>query len=262
VSSDETHGERPSLEPPAPAEPRASELIGSALGAAARRAGLDPAQEASTGHVVWRAIGGWRGIIESVLPSLVFVVTFTATQDPAVGTGNLPLSLGLSVGIAALFTVVRLIWRSNASPALGGLIAAALAAGLALWTGRGEDNFLLGFFINGGYGAAFVVSAFIGWPIIGLAAGWLMGEATAWRSDRRKRRTFFWLTLVWGLFFFTKLAVQLPFYLSGDVTTLGVLKIAMGLPLFAPLLAVTWLVVRASYPRTGAVSDAEGSTRR
>ena len=50
--------------------------------------------------------------------------------------------------------------------------------------------------------------------------------------------------------FFARLAVQLPLYLAGDVTALGTLKLIMGLPLFAPLIAVTWLVVRALYPRT------------
>ena len=36
---------------------------------------------------------------------------------------------------------------------------------------------------------------------------------------------------------------------AGDVTALGTLKLIMGLPLFAPLVAVTWLAVRALYPR-------------
>ena len=43
--------------------------------------------------------------------------------------------------------------------------------------------------------------------------------------------------------------MQLPFYFAGDVTTLGTLKLIMGLPLFAPLVAVTWLAVRAVYPK-------------
>ena len=53
--------------------------------------------------------------------------------------------------------------------------------------------------------------------------------------------------------------MQLPFYFAGDVPALGTLKIAMGLPLFAPLVVVTWLVARALYPtaRRAAASDAE-----
>lgn len=223
-------------------EPTASELIGQALGGAARKAGLDPADEASTGRVVWRAMGGWRGVLESVLPGLAFVVLYTATQD-------LPLSLVVSVGIAAVFTLVRLVQRSPVSAALGGLIAAGAAAALALWTGRGEDNFVPGLITNALYGSAFLISALIGWSLIGLAVGFLMNEGLAWRADRRKRRVFFWLAIAWAGLFFARLAVQLPLYLAGDVTTLGTFKLIMGLPLFAPLIAVTWLAVRALYPR-------------
>jgi hypothetical protein len=221
--------------------PSASELVGAALGDAARRAGLDPADAKSTGHVVWRAIGGIRGVLESVLPSLAFLVLYTTTQ-------NLLISLVVSVGLAAVFTLIRLITRTPASAAFGGLIATVAAAALALWTGRAEDNFVWGFITNGAYGTAFLVSALIGWPLIGLIAGFLMGEGTAWRSDKRKRRVFFWLSIAWAGLFAARLAVQLPLYFAGDVTALGTLKLVMGIPLFAPLIAVTWLVVRALYP--------------
>ena len=232
------------------AAPSASDVLGAALGDAARRAGLDPSEGKSTGHVVWAAMGGWRGILESVLPGVVFLVAWTATydSDPDVRSGNLPLSLGLSVGLAAVFTVVRLIQRQSASAAIGGLIAAAAAAGLSLWTGRGEDSFIPGFLTNTLYGTAFLVSALVGWPLIGLAVGFLMGEGTAWRADRRKRRVFFWLSIAWAALFALRLIVQVPLYLAGDVAALGTLKLIMGLPLFAPLVAVTWLAVRALYP--------------
>ncbi|MCK3768095.1 DUF3159 domain-containing protein [Microbacterium aerolatum] len=221
----------------------ASDLIGAALGGAARRAGLDPAGDANTQKVVWSAIGGWRGILESVLPSLAFVILFTLRPDPLI------LSLGVSVGLAAVFTVVRLMQKSPPSAALGGLIAAGAAAGLALWTGRGADNFVPGLITNAVYGTVFLIAALVGWSLIGIAAGFLMGDATGWRADKRKRRAFTWLGIAWAVLFFARLAVQLPLYLTDQVTALGTLKLIMGLPLFAPLIAVTWLVVRALYPR-------------
>lgn len=221
----------------------ASELFGAALGNAARRAGMDPAEDATTQQVVWSAMGRWRGILESVLPSLAFVVLFTVRPEPLI------LSLGVSVGLAAVFTVVRLLQKSPPAAAIGGLVAAGAAAGLALWTGRGADNFVPGLITNAAYGTVFLVSALIGWSLIGLAAGFLMGDATGWRSDKRKRRTFRWLTIAWAALFFARLAVQLPLYLTDQVTALGTLKLVMGLPLFAPLIAVTWLAVRALYAR-------------
>lgn len=229
--------------------PSAAESVSAALGNAARRAGLDPAKHTSTGAAVWSAMGGVRGILESVLPSLAFVVLFTVTIDPETRQGNLWLSLGVSVGLAVVFTLARLIAKSPPSAAIGGLLATAGAAVLSLVTGRGQDNFVLGFFTNGAYGTTFLVSALIGWPLIGLAAGYLLGEGTRWRTDRRKRRAYTWLSIAWAALFAARLAVQLPLYFAGDVTALGTLKIVMGLPLFAPMLAVTWLVVRALHPR-------------
>ncbi|PRB15609.1 DUF3159 domain-containing protein [Microbacterium sp. MYb62] len=237
-------------EPDAEREKSTSEILGEALGSAARRAGLDPAESASTHKVVWSAIGGVRGILESVLPSLAFVVIFTIRPEPLI------LSLGISVGLAAVFTIVRLLQKSPPSAAIGGLVAAVAAAALALWTGRGADNFVPGLITNAVYGSVILVSALIGWSLIGLAVGFLMGEGTTWRSDRRKRRAYFWLGIAWAALFFARLAVQLPLYLAGDVTALGTLKLIMGLPLFAPLIAVTWLVVRALHPRTPAREDA------
>jgi hypothetical protein len=240
----------PTPEPEAEREKRTSEILGEALGSAARRAGLDPSESATTHKVVWSAMGGWRGIFESVLPSLAFVILFTIRPEPLI------LSLGISVGIAALFTIVRLVQKSPPSAALGGLIAAVAAAALALWTGRGADNFVPGLITNAVYGSVILVSALVGWSLIGLAVGFLMGEGTSWRSDRRKRRAYFWLGIAWAALFFARLAVQLPLYLAGDVTALGTLKLIMGLPLFAPLIAVTWLVVRALHPREPAREDA------
>jgi hypothetical protein len=223
-------------------------MLGAALGGAARRAGLDPSEGKSTGHVVWHAMGGWRGILESVVPGLVFIITYTVTIDPATGDGDLWLSLGLSVGIAALFTVARLIARQPVNAAVGGLLAALVAAAFAAFTGEASNNFIPGFITNILYGTAFLVSALIGWSLIGLAVGFLMGEGTAWRRDKRKRRVFFWLAIAWASLFAARLIVQLPLYFADNVTALGTLKLVMGIPLFAPMVAVTWLAVRALYP--------------
>jgi hypothetical protein len=234
VSGDSPQGDR---------EQSASEILGAALSGAARRAGVDPAEGANTHTVVWSAIGGWRGILESVLPSLAFVILFTIKPEPLI------LALGVSVGLAAVFTIVRLLQKSPPSAAIGGLVAAGAAAALALITGRGQDNFVPGLITNAAYGTVLLVTALIGWSLIGIAAGFLMGEGMAWRQDRRKRRAFLWLGVAWAALFFARLAVQLPLYLAGEVTALGTLKLIMGLPLFAPMVAVTWLVVRALYPQ-------------
>ncbi|GAA2994308.1 hypothetical protein GCM10010460_34150 [Microbacterium terrae] len=193
-------------------------------------------------------MGGWRGLLESILPGLIFIVAYTVTIDPATGDGDLWLALALSVGTAAVFTIARLVARQPVTAAVGGLVAAVVAAGFAAFTGEASNNFIPGFVTNVLYGSAFLISALVGWSLIGLAVGFLMGEGTAWRQDKRKRRVFFWLAIAWASLFAARLIVQLPLYFADNVTALGTLKLVMGIPLFAPMVAVTWLAVRALYP--------------
>jgi hypothetical protein len=249
VTDQRSAGQQPDPDAdPALTPPSASDALGQAFAGAARRAGLDPTSGRSTGHVVWHAMGGWRGMAEAALPGIVFIAVYTITMDPKTGDGDLGWSLGLSVGIAAVFTIVRLLARQPVTSAVSGLLAVAVAAAFAIFTGEASNNFIPGFITNVVYGAAFLISALTGWSIIGLAVGFLMGEGTAWRRDRRKRRAFFWLAIAWAALFAARLLVQFPLYLADNVTALGTLKLVMGIPLFAPLLAVTYLVVRALYP--------------
>lgn len=192
--------------------------------------------------MVWQVIGGWRGVGESVLPLLAFVIGYSTTR-------NLLLSLSLSVGIAAVFTVIRLVTKSPPVAALSGLMAAMIAAGLPLLTGNAADQFVVGFFTNIAYGAAFLISALVRWPLIGVIVGFLTGDGLNWRQHRRKRRTFFWLSIAWAVLFLLRLGVQLPFYFADDVATLGTVKIMMGIPFFALLLGLTWITTRRLYPR-------------
>ncbi|WP_156761890.1 DUF3159 domain-containing protein [Microbacterium karelineae] len=238
------HPDATPLTPPAADAPRPSAVFGEALGQAARRAGLDPSQSASTGGVVWKAIGGVRGIVESVLPLVIFLVSLTIWPD------RLVVAVGASIAAAGVFTIARLVQRQPPSAALGGLVAVGVAGALVLFTGRAEDNFIPGFITNVVYGSALLASALAGWSVIGLAAGFLMDDGVRWRRDRRKRRVFFWLAIMWSALFFLRLGVQFPMWLADvDVQVLGTVKLVMGIPLFAPLVAVTWLTVRAAYAR-------------
>ena len=51
-------------------------------------------------------------------------------------------------------------------------------------------------------------------------------------------------SLLWAALFGLRLAVQLPLYLAGAVVALGVARTAMGLPLFALGLWLTYRLVR------------------
>lgn len=217
--------------------------FGRQLAAAAERAGLGglARDETLTGRDLLGALGGVRGLAEAILPGLVFLVVYTFTKE-------LVPALAASLGLAVVFTVVRLVRRSGPTQAIAGLIGVGASAALALWTGRAEDNYVLGFYTNAAYAVALLVSLLVRWPLIGVIVGFLVGDGTAWRTERRKLRAMQFLTLVWLGLFAARLIVQVPFYFAGNVEALGATRLLMGVPLYALVLVFTWLVVRAVYP--------------
>ena len=129
-------------------------------------------------------------------------------------------------------------------------LTALAAIGLNVLMGlSGQISFgHVGFMAIGAYATAILISLLVGWPLIGLIVGFLMGDGTAWKRDRRKYRAMQLLTVVWLGLFVARLVVQLPFYFAGNVEALGATRLIMGVPLYALLLVFSWLVVRAVYP--------------
>ncbi|AGW41212.1 hypothetical protein O159_11170 [Leifsonia xyli subsp. cynodontis DSM 46306] len=224
--------------------------LGESLARAARKSGLGELADAQTptGTALLAALGGVRGLLETVLPGLVFLVLFTFTA-------SVPLSIGFSVAVAVAFTIVRIAGKTPVTQAMAGLIGVGVSAVLALITGRGEDNFILGIWTNAAYAAALLISIVVRWPLIGLAAGYLMGDGLAWRSVKSRFRVMQALTFLWFLLFAARLLVQVPLYLAhtdAATSALGLAKLLMGVPLYAPLLLVTWFVVKGQFPREAA----------
>ena len=229
------------------------------LAAAAEKSGLGALarDEKLTGRDLLGAVGGVRGILEALLPGLVFLVAYsvlTSFSGWDTQTALVP-ALAASVGLAVVFTIVRMATKSQPTQAVAGLIGVLASAALALWTGNARDNYVLGFFTNAGYALALLVSLLVRWPALGLIVGFLMGDGLRWRDDRRKYRAAQFLTVVWIGLFVARLAVQLPFYLVDNVEVLGATRLLMGVPLYALVLVFTWLVVRAVYPSSRPVTE-------
>ena len=210
--------------------------------------GLSALGIASTGsggsHPLLRAMGGVLGIFETVVPGVVFLVVYTLT---GFRPGMPWLAIGLSVAVAAGFTLWRLIRRQAVTQALAGVVTVAVSAALAVFSNRPENNFLIGLWTNAGYGMAFLVSVVVGWPLAGLIVGFARQEGTAWRSQRHHRRVFAGVTLLWVGMFALRLIVEVPLFMAGNVAALAATKLALGLPLYVPVLAVSWLVIRGLY---------------
>lgn len=186
------------------------------------------------------AVGGPLGMAETSLPAIAFVVTYTASGS------DTNTSAIVAVGLALLLTVARLVRRESPRHALSGLLGVALAAFIAIRSGRAEGFFLPGLLLNAAMASAFLISLAVRWPLVGLIVSKLDEEGSGWRDDPVRMRAFVRATWLWAGLFLARLLVQLPLFLSGEdaVVALGVAKTAMGIPLFALGLWLTWLLVR------------------
>lgn len=200
------------------------------------------------------SVGGVRGVLEALAPGLVFVVVYLITFE-------LTPTLVASLGVALLAVLVRLVQRTPVTQAFSG-VAGVLIGVLWAWrSGDARDYFAFGLWTNGAYLAACLISVAVRWPLVGivveaLRAGFGTAQTTTenpfagfsrWRLDRALVRRYQIATGIWGTLFAARLAVQLPLYLDDQTESIGWLgtaRLAMGVPLWALTMWLTWVLVR------------------
>ncbi|RKR74037.1 DUF3159 domain-containing protein [Frondihabitans australicus] len=216
--------------------------IGDQLRQAALRAGISRVApgDAPSGHALLTAIGGVRGLVESILPGFAFLIIYTLSH-------SLLPSVLIPVAIGVIFVVVRAAQRGPVPQAVAGLLGIAVSAVLAIISGRAVDNFLPGIIINAVSIVVLLATLVARWPLIGIIVGLITGEGSAWRDDRAKRRVLTLTTWLWVLLFAVRLVIEIPLYLADEAALLGGIKLITGVPLYAAMLWVTWLLVRTVY---------------
>lgn len=190
-----------------------------------------------------QAVGGWRGMVESIGPTLVFVVAFVAGWD-VIRAGA--VSLGFAVGLI----IARLIGHSSIMQAFAGFWVVIIGVLWAMFSGKGENYFLMSLIINAVYASVILVSILARFPVIGLLVGWFRAQGLSWRTDPRlkaDRQAYYAVTIIWLGVFLLRLAVKTPLYLGGNVPWLGTFQILLGLPLFALALYLSWLLLRRTH---------------
>ncbi len=183
------------------------------------------------------AIGGWRGLAESVAPGAVFVAAFLIW-------GGYRTPVMASVSVVVVLVAVRLIQRTPVTQAFGGLFGVGLGAIWAWRAGDANEYFVPGFWYTGIYTLAMVVSMAARWPAVGIVVGLLKGWGSRWRADAKAVRRFQLATGFYATTQIMRLAIQLPLYFAGATAALGVARLALGIPLLALSLFVMWQMVR------------------
>lgn len=230
-------------DPPEPPE----QTFRSAFSEAIRATGIGQVEpgEIPTAASLLRAVGGVRGIVESIVPGLGFLVTYSLTRD-------ILLSVSIPLALAVVFLVIRIITRSGPLQAATGILLLAVSAVIALVSGKAEGNFIVGIWTNVAFLVAILVSLVVRWPLIGVIVGFLSNEVTQWRTNASKRRVLVIATWLWALLFAIRLGIELPLYFAENTSALAVARLVTGVPLYAIFLWATWLLVRTVYARNSA----------
>ncbi len=210
-----------------------------------KRTGLGAlAQAGDDDFSVITAIGGPRGVVESMLPGFLFVVMFVVTS-------NLQLTIIVSAALAVLQVVVRLCQRQSVMGALSGLAAVAICLIWAWRTGEARDYYMYGFLTNAAYIVLLLVSLAVHVPALGFLIEFIRSLPTerfrqwldGWRSDKELVKAYTIATWLWLGVFALRPVGQGPLYVTNHVGWLGTARLLMGLPFWALAIWVTYLIV-------------------
>jgi hypothetical protein len=183
------------------------------------------------------AFGGKKGLIDSGIPSIIFLLTFNIRKD-------LQEALIASIAVSAILTIIRLAMRDTVQHAISGFIGILICAWFANRTGNPSDLYIPKLLTNLGYGTLYLLANLAGWPILGLMLGPILGENLLWRNHPERKRAYIQAGWLWVGMFFTRIAVQYPIYKSGNLNLLGTVNLAMGYPLFIATAYGSWLILR------------------
>lgn len=181
-------------------------------------------------------IGGISGLVYSSLPILVFV--------PVNAIWDLKVALFAALAVAATILVWRIVVGGKVTPAISGFIGVGISAYIAHRTGSAKGYFLFGIYTSLAYGGVFLASILVRWPLVGVIWNGINGSPRPWRAERSAMRAYDLATLCWVLVFGARYLVQSNLYDADSTGWLAVARIAMGWPLAAVAMLVTFLAIR------------------
>jgi len=183
------------------------------------------------------ALGGKKGLLDSGLPAVLFLIIFNISDD-------LQVALYGAIGTSIVLTIIRLAMKDTIQHVISGLIGVLFCAYLANRSGNASDFYIPKLLTNLAYGSAYLIANLAGWPIIGVILGPLLGENFSWRKNPQRKRAYMRAGWLWVAMFFGRIAVQYPIYKSGNVNLLGTVNLAMGYPLFIATAWGTWMILK------------------
>jgi uncharacterized membrane protein len=219
-------------------------------------AGTDGAGAAASGPTVtdkalMEAFGGVRGMVDTTVPGLVFVLVYTVKRD-------IHLAAVAALGLSVLLALVRLARRETLKHAFSGVFGVGIGAVFAMMSGDAKNFYLPGMLYTLGLAVAYCVSAMVRFPLIGVLLGPLMRENLSWRTRNPGRLAAYTkATWAWGIVLLAKSAILFPIYFWGDATQLGWVKVALGIPPLLLCVYLTYVFLAKAPPPIDVIAEME-----
>jgi hypothetical protein len=192
-------------------------------------------------ETVIKALGGKKGLIDSGLPAVIFLVTFNVRND-------LREAIVAALSLSLLLAIIRLAKKDTIQHSISGILGVLICAYFANRSGNASDFYIPKLLTNLAYGTAYLIANLVGWPLLGIVLGPLLGENFEWRKNPERKKVYIKASWIWVAMFFSRIAVQYPIYRSGNVNLLGTVNLAMGYPLFFAAAYGSWLVIKTAPP--------------
>lgn len=210
---------------------------------------------AVTEAALFEAFGGVRGMVETVLPGLLFVSIYTVNKD-------LHMSAIAALAVALAMVVVRLARKDTVKHAFSGVFGVAFGVVFAMMTGNAKDFYLPGMLYTLGLALAYIVTAMAGVPLIGLMLGPVFKENLSWRTrNPGRKKAYTKASWAWGLILLGKSAILFPLYWWADTTQLGWVLVALKIPPFLLAVYLTWIFLAKAPPPIDVFAEMEAEER-
>ncbi|MFD4987249.1 DUF3159 domain-containing protein [Streptomyces sp. NPDC058374] len=195
----------------------------------------EAAARAVTEAALFEAFGGVRGMVETVLPGLLFVTIYTVNAD-------LHVSAIAALAVSLVLGVARLVRRDTVKHAFSGVFGVAFGVVFAMMTGNAKDFYLPGMVYTLGLAVAYIGTAVAGVPLIGLILGPIFKENLSWRTrNPGRKKAYTRASYAWGFILLAKCAILFPLYWWADTTQLGWVLVSLKIPPFLLAVWLTWV---------------------
>lgn len=216
-----------------------------------RGAEADGDSRAITEAALFEAFGGIRGMVETTVPGLVFVLIYTINRD-------IHIAAIAALGLSVVLGIARLVRKDTLKHAFSGVFGVAFGAVFAMMSGDAKNFYLPGMLYTLGLAVAYIATAIAGVPLLGLILGPVFKENLSWRKRNPGRlRAYTKASWAWGLILLAKSAILFPLYWWGDATQLGWVKVALGIPPMLLSVYLTWIFLSKAPPPINVIAEME-----